>query len=130
MCEHLRDRWPIDQYAPAPDGPRIIVAAQSMEFTEATVTRLMWIEVGVGVTLLLALGVVGFLLVRLGLRPLTRIEKTAEDIAGGQLDLRVASDSRTEVGRLGGALNTMVGRLSSALRQRERSEARLLGAHR
>jgi two-component system OmpR family sensor kinase len=108
-----------------PEGPRIIVAAQSTETTEATVTRLIWIEAGVGIALLLALGVVGFLLVRLGLRPLTRIEKTAEDIAGGHLDLRVASDSRTEVGRLGGALNTMVGRLSSALRQRERSEARL-----
>ncbi|WP_188135892.1 sensor histidine kinase [Lentzea indica] len=108
-----------------PDGPRIIVAAQSTETTEATVTRLIRIEAGIGIALLLALGVAGFLLVQLGLRPLTRIEKTAEDIAGGRLDLRVASDPRTEVGRLGGALNTMVGRLSSALRQRERSEARL-----
>ncbi|WP_443288500.1 sensor histidine kinase [Streptomyces sp. 6N223] len=108
-----------------PDGPRIIVAAQSTETTEATVTQLIWIEVGVGIALLLTLGGVGFLLVLLGLRPLTKIEKTAEDIAGGHLDLRVASDTHTEVGRLGGALNTMVGRLSSALRQRERSEARL-----
>jgi two-component system, OmpR family, sensor kinase len=108
-----------------PDGPRIIVAAQSTETTEATVTQLIWIEVGVGIALLLTLGGVGFLLVRLGLRPLTRIEKTAEEIAGGHLDLRLASDARTEVGRLGGALNTMVGRLSSALRQRERSEERL-----
>jgi two-component system OmpR family sensor kinase len=108
-----------------PEGSRIIVAAQSTETTEVTVTRLIWIEAGVGVAVLLALGVVGFLLVRLGLRPLTQIEKTAEDIAGGHLDLRVASDARTEVGRLGGALNTMVGRLSAALRQRERSEARL-----
>lgn len=101
------------------------MAAQSTETTEVTVTRLIWIEAGVGITLLLALGVGGFLLVRLGLRPLTKIEKTAEDIAGGHLDLRVASDPRTEVGRLGGALNTMVGRLSAALRQREQSESRL-----
>ncbi|MGP3961849.1 sensor histidine kinase [Nonomuraea sp. 3N208] len=108
-----------------PEGPRIVVAAQSTETTEVTVTRLIWIEAGVGITVLLALGVGGFLLVRLGLRPLTKIEKTAEDIAGGHLDLRVASDPRTEVGRLGGALNTMVGRLSAALRQREQSEARL-----
>ncbi|WP_328767182.1 HAMP domain-containing sensor histidine kinase [Streptomyces sp. NBC_00286] len=107
------------------DEPRIIVAAQSTATTEATVTQLIWIEVGVGVALLLVLGGVGFLLVLLGLQPLTKIEKTVEDIAGGHLDLRVASDSRTEVGRLGGALNTMVGRLSSALRQRERSEERL-----
>ncbi|NGO10724.1 HAMP domain-containing histidine kinase [Streptomyces sp. HC44] len=108
-----------------PDGPRIIVAAQSTETTEATVTQLIWIEVGVGIALLLVLGGVGFLLVLLGLRPLTKIEKTAEDITGGHLDLRVASDAHTEVGRLGRALNTMLSRLSSALRQRERSEERL-----
>ncbi|MBP2330943.1 two-component system OmpR family sensor kinase [Kibdelosporangium banguiense] len=105
--------------------PFIAVVGQSLETTNTTVTRLIWIEVVVGVVLLIAMGAVGFLLVRLGLRPLTKIEKTADDIAGGDLDLRVASDSRTEVGRLGGALNTMVGRLSSALRQREQSEARL-----
>ncbi|WP_431918889.1 HAMP domain-containing protein [Nonomuraea jabiensis] len=34
------------------------------------------------------------MLVRRGLRPLTRIEKTAEDIAGGNLDLRIASARR------------------------------------
>lgn len=34
-----------------PEGPRIIVAAQSTETTEATVTRLIWIEAGVGVAL-------------------------------------------------------------------------------
>jgi two-component system OmpR family sensor kinase len=107
------------------NGPAILVAAQSTETTEATVTRLIWIEVGVGVSVLIAFGAIGFLLVRLGLRPLTKIERTADDIAGGHLDLRVQSDSRTEVGRLGSALNTMVGRLSSALRQREQSETRL-----
>jgi two-component system, OmpR family, sensor kinase len=106
-------------------GTQIMVVSQSTDTTEATINRLIWIETGVGVILLLAIAGVGFLLVRLGLRPLTRIERTAGDIAGGHLDLRVQSDSRTEVGRLGGALNTMVGRLSSALRQREQSETRL-----
>jgi two-component system OmpR family sensor kinase len=105
--------------------PLIAVVGQSLETTNATVNRLIWIEVGVGVVLLIAMGAVGFLLVRLGLRPLTKIEAAADDIAGGHLDRRVDADARTEVGRLGGALNTMVGRLSSALRQREQSEARL-----
>ncbi|WP_246366964.1 sensor histidine kinase [Kibdelosporangium persicum] len=107
------------------DGQVTILVAQSLETTEATVTRLIWIEVAVGVALLVAIGGIGFLLVRLGLRPLTRIEGTAGHIAGGDLDRRLESDSRTEVGRLGGALNTMVGRLSAALRQREQSETRL-----
>lgn len=114
---------------PRPDDPTgrptVLMAAQSLDTTNTTVTRLIWIEVGAGVVLLLAIGAGGFVLVRVGLRPLTKIERTAGDIAGGDLDRRVDADSRTEVGRLGGALNTMVGRLSSALRQREQSETRL-----
>ncbi|ALG07958.1 sensor histidine kinase [Kibdelosporangium phytohabitans] len=113
------------QGAPPGAGPGIVMLAQSMDNTNTTVTRLVWIEAGVGVALLLAIGGGGFMLVRLGLRPLTKIERAADDIAGGDLDRRVDSDTRTETGRLGGALNTMVGRLSSALRQREQSETRL-----
>jgi two-component system, OmpR family, sensor kinase len=102
-----------------------VAVAQSLDTVEQTVSRLVWIEVLVGVAALVTLGAIGFWVVRLGLRPLTRIEQTAGSIASGHLYLRVQSDSRTEVGRLGGVLNTMVGRLSSALRQRQQSEARL-----
>ncbi len=57
---------------------------------------------------------------------MTRIEHTAQAIAGGELDRRVPdSDPRTETGRLGAALNVMLGRLAAALRERERSEHRL-----
>jgi two-component system OmpR family sensor kinase len=110
---------------PTSQGNVIVAVAQSLDTVEETVSRLVWIEVIVGIVALAALGAIAFLVVRLGLRPLTRIEQTAGSIASGHLDLRVQSDSRTEVGRLGGVLNTMVGRLSSALRQREQSEARL-----
>ena len=109
-----------------PQGTIVYVAvAQSLDTVEETVSRLEWIEALVGVAALATLGGIGFWVVRLGLRPLTKIEQTAGSIAGGHLYLRVPSDSRTEVGRLGAVLNTMVGRLSSALRQREHSEARL-----
>ncbi|MDA3630064.1 ATP-binding protein, partial [Saccharopolyspora sp. WRP15-2] len=47
-------------------------------------------------------------------------------LAAGQLDRRVPDqDPRTETGRLGSALNTMLGRLVDALQQREQSEQRL-----
>jgi two-component system OmpR family sensor kinase len=109
-----------------PQGVTMVFAvAQSLDTVQQTVSRLIWIEVLVGVVALIALGAIGFWVVRLGLRPLTKIEQTAGSIASGHLYLRVKSDPRTEVGRLGGVLNTMVGRLSSALRQREHSEARL-----
>ncbi|MFL6142836.1 MAG: sensor histidine kinase [Labedaea sp.] len=108
----------------AQDG--IAAAAVSLETVEATTRQLVAIEFAVGSLLLVVLGSVGFAVVRLGLRPLTRIEQTAAEIAGGDLDRRVPeADPHTETGRLGRALNTMIGRLSAAMRQRERSETRL-----
>ena len=63
---------------------------------------------------------------RVGLRPLGRIEQTAAAIAGGDLSQRVENDDpRTEVGRLGGALNTMLGQIEEAFDERTASENRL-----
>jgi two-component system OmpR family sensor kinase len=102
------------------------VAALSLASVDATLQRLLIIESAVGATVLTLIGVVAMVVVRLGLRPLTRIEYTAEAIATGELDRRVPdNDPRTETGRLGAALNTMLGRLASALHERERSEQRL-----
>ena len=76
--------------------------------------------------MLLILGGGGWLLVRLGLRPLDRMEQTAGAIAAGDLDRRVSpATPRTEVGRLGLALNRMLERLERAFAQREESERRL-----
>jgi two-component system OmpR family sensor kinase len=107
------------------DG-RITAVSLSLATVEATLQRLVLIEFLVGGAVLVVLGTVGIAVVRLGLRPLTRIEHTAQRIAGGELDLRVPeANQRTETGRLGAALNTMLGRISSALRQRQQSEDRL-----
>src|SRR5207302_8398803 len=75
---------------------------------------------------LAALGVTAFFAVRLGLRPLNRIEATAGQIAAGDLSRRVSpATQRTEVGRLGLALNAMLERLEQAFAQREASEEHL-----
>ena len=76
---------------------------------------------------LLALGVSAFFVVRLGLRPLDRMEVTAGAIAGGELSRRVSpATTKTEVGRLGLALNAMLDRLEQAFATRaEASEERL-----
>jgi two-component system OmpR family sensor kinase len=58
--------------------------------------------------------------VRLGLRPLEAIGRTASTIAAGDLSQRVErADERTEVGRLGLALNGMLGQIEAAARARE-----------
>jgi two-component system OmpR family sensor kinase len=105
---------------------RIVAIALSLGPVQVTLRQLLIIEAIVGGIVLALVGGVATVVVALGLRPLTRIERTAEAIAGGELDRRVPdSDPRTETGRLGAALNVMLGRLAAALRERERSEQRL-----
>jgi two-component system OmpR family sensor kinase len=60
------------------------------------------------------------------LRPLRKMEQSADAIAAGDLSRRVEHpDPRTEVGRLGLALNTMLGRIEDAFAARAASEERL-----
>lgn len=104
----------------------VVVVSISLATTDATVSRLLGIETAVGLGVLLLVGVVSTGVVRVGMRPLSRIEETAEAIAAGNLERRIEStDRHTETGRLGAALNTMLGRITSALRQRQVSEDRL-----
>jgi len=108
-----------------PDGMKSVVALP-METVDGATSKMLLVD---GVLLALTVACVVLLsrwVVRLGLLPLTRMERTAEDITDGNLDLRLPdTDGRTETGRLGRVLNTMLERLQGALRERETSEARL-----
>jgi len=84
------------------------------------------IDAGVSTLVLILIGLAAAIVVRLGLRPLTRMENTAAMIAGGDLSRRVEStDPHTEAGRLGIALNAMLGEIEAALAARTASEQRL-----
>ena len=75
------------------------------------------------VLVLLGLGLAASV-VRLGLRPLTRMERAAAEIAAGDLSGRVAdTDPHTEPGRLGLALNTMLDRIEARGRRADRVRA-------
>ena len=109
-----------------PEDTGITVAAVPLREVDQTLSRLLLVEGLVIGGVLLALGLSAFFVVRLGLRPLDRIEVTAGEIAAGQLSRRVSpADSRTEVGRLGLALNAMLDRLEAAFAARTESEERL-----
>jgi two-component system OmpR family sensor kinase len=103
-----------------------IVVAIPLTEVHATLRRLMGVEFLVG---LMVLGIVAGLalwLVRIGLHPLEGMGETAGAIAAGDLTRRVEpADEKTEVGRLGIALNTMLSHIESAFEQRRRSEERL-----
>jgi two-component system OmpR family sensor kinase len=75
---------------------------------------------------LVALSILAWLVIRVGLRPLDRIGATAGAIAAGDLSRRVSpAGGRTEVGRLGAALNAMLGQIEQAFAKRQESEERL-----
>jgi two-component system, OmpR family, sensor kinase len=73
----------------------------------------------VAVVLLTGLGV--FAVVRRGLRPIEAMARQADAITGGDLAGRVAThDPRSEVGRLGAALNGMLARIEASQQQMRR----------
>ncbi|HWH94394.1 MAG TPA: HAMP domain-containing sensor histidine kinase [Baekduia sp.] len=101
-------------------------AAVPLTEANATLRRLLRIEGLVVAGILLALGGLAWGLVRIGLRPLERIGVTAGAIAAGDLAQRVTpATQRTEVGRLGLALNRMLDRLEEAFAKQRASEDRL-----
>jgi two-component system OmpR family sensor kinase len=107
------------------NGDTLIVAVPLTE-VDRTLDRLQRIELIVSLAVLAALAAAALVAIRIGLRPLARIEDTAGAIAAGDLSRRVEdTNERTEVGRLGIALNEMLGQIERAFAEREASEARL-----
>ena len=102
------------------------VVAVPLRDVDQTLHRLLLVEALVIAAVLVAMAAMAYGVVRLGLRPLDRIALTAGKIAGGDLSHRVEpATERTEVGRLGMALNRMLERLEDAFSRREASEERL-----
>ena len=102
------------------------VVAIPLRDVDQRLNRLVVVEGFVIAGVLLLLAAVAWILVRVGLLPLDRIAHTASRIAGGDLSHRVAgADGRTEVGRVGLALNAMLDRLERAFAERQASEDRL-----
>ena len=107
-------------------GGQVLIVAAPLDEVGDTLHQLLVVEIVVALSVLAAILLAGLWLVRVGLRPLGQIEQTAASIAGGDLSRRVENDDpSTEVGRLGGALNTMLGQIEVAFDERTASEQRL-----
>ncbi len=113
--------------APTHDRPGLTtVVAIPLREADSILTRLLRVEALVIGGVLALLAALAFWVVRLGLRPLDRMGHTADAIAGGDLSRRVSpATERTEVGRLGIALNAMLGQIEKAFAERQASENRL-----
>ena len=102
------------------------VVATSLDDVDATLRRLLVIMLLVTVAVLAALAALALWVVRVGLRPLDEIEATAAAIAAGDLSRRVErAEPETEVGRLGLALNAMLGQIERAFEAERASERQL-----
>ena len=107
-------------------GGRTLVVAVPLRDVDQTLQRLIVVEGLVGAGVVLTLIALGWVVIRVGLRPLERIGRVASEIAHGDLSRRVSpANDRTEVGRLGSSLNEMLGQIEQAFADRAQSEERL-----
>ena len=112
-------------FSPGP-GFGTVVAAVSLQDVNQTLSHLRLVGGIVTAAVLAALAALAWWVIRVGLRPLERMQQTANAIAAGDMSARVeTTDERTEVGRLGAALNSMLGQIEGAFAEREASEERL-----
>ncbi|MFJ4203174.1 sensor histidine kinase [Streptomyces sviceus] len=111
----------------------VLVTGLPLEPVEGTVHRLELVAGIVFGAALTAAGIAGALWVRWSLRPLSRVAATATrvselSLASGEVALpprAPESDPRSEVGRVAGAFNGMLGHVEDALTKRHASEERL-----
>ena len=108
------------------DG-RVLFIGESLHDAAESARRLLLIEVIVAAIALIVAGLVGWFMVRIGLRPLQRVERTALLIAAaGDLDHDVpGAERQNEMGQLALALNTMLERIRGAFAERDATEEEL-----
>ncbi|MHB8450559.1 MAG: sensor histidine kinase [Mycobacteriales bacterium] len=107
-------------------GGGVVAVGVPLADTQSTLHTLLVSELLVSFAALVGLSGLAWWTVRAGLRPLERIGRTAGAIAAGDLGRRVSpATPRTEVGRLGLALNAMLAQIEQAFLARTASEERL-----
>jgi two-component system OmpR family sensor kinase len=103
-----------------------LVAGTSLDQVARTIDQVEVIVTfgSIAVVLLIGLGV--FVVLRRGLRPIETMARQADRITAGDLTDRVTPHSpRSEVGRLGAALNGMLARIEAGLHEREASQQQM-----
>ncbi|HZE39170.1 MAG TPA: HAMP domain-containing sensor histidine kinase [Stackebrandtia sp.] len=124
---------PYRLFAQAGDDGDVLITGLPMRPVHETVERLVMVEVTLFGAAVVLTGLAGALWVRVSLRPLRRVAATASRVAESPLasgevempDPVPDTDTRTEVGQVGAALNRMLGHVGDALARRHASQERL-----
>ncbi len=110
---------------PLETGAGAVVVATPLRETDQTLDRLVVVEAIVVAAILLVLLGVAWAVIRLALRPLDQMTEVANEITEGDLSRRVSpATHRSEIGRLGLALNHMLVRIEEAFAATAQSEER------
>jgi signal transduction histidine kinase len=111
----------------APLGRNFILVGRPVSDISSQVSGLVIAELITGGALLALLAACGSWLIGRGLAPLNRMASTADLItSNGDLTARMSDpDDRQEIGRLAGAINTMLDRIQQAFSARLRSEQKV-----
>ena len=112
-----------------------VITGLSLEGDKALIRTQLLIELAVALVGALVVALAGRVMVRSSLAPLERVARTAHRVASQPLERGEVSiedrvekadlDSSAEVGQVGGALNTLLGHVESALTARQRSETQV-----
>ena len=112
-----------------------VITGLSLEGDKALIRTQLLIELAVALVGALVVALAGRTMVRSSLAPLERVARTAQRVASQLLERGEVSiedrvekadlDSSAEVGQVGGALNTLLGHVESALAARQRSETQV-----
>ena len=103
-----------------------VIVAQSLADFDKTTRQIGSVFLIIGSLVLIFIAFASRQVIKVGMRPLQKIEETAEKIAAGDLSARLDNfEPDTEVGRLSTSLNTMLSRIEEAFDARMRSEDKL-----
>ena len=111
---------------PLPSNLGSVAIAQSLDDVDRTLSRLQWLFFLIGFVIVGLIALASRTMIKVGLKPLSDVEDTAEKIAGGDLSARLPdAKPTTEVGRLTTSLNTMLARIEESFTVRKTSEDKL-----
>jgi two-component system OmpR family sensor kinase len=103
-----------------------VIVAQSLSDFDKTTHQISVVFLIIGGIVLLFIAFASRQVIKLSMKPLKKIEKTAEQIAAGDLSARLENfEPDTEVGRLSTSLNIMLSRIEESFAARAESENKL-----
>ena len=103
-----------------------VIVAQSLSDFDKTTHQISIVFLIIGGIVLLFIAFASRQVIKLSMKPLKKIEETAEQIAAGDLSARLENfEPDTEVGRLSTSLNTMLSRIEESFAARAESDSKL-----